>query len=171
MLRKIKSIINIAISILVFSTLVACTNSTSTASDGKVYQCPMKCEGEKSYDKPGDCPACKMDLVEVKADKITAKANSNVKIAGAMMNVMHKGELFGTILLDTIKNKKHLFGLGPIEYLKGEVLIVDGHSYISKVASDNTMTVDENYNVKAPFFVYENVEKWKQVNLPKHSAA
>lgn len=29
-----------------------------------VYQCPMKCEGEKTYDKPGKCPVCKMDLKE-----------------------------------------------------------------------------------------------------------
>ena len=26
------------------------------------YQCPMKCEGDKMYDKPGSCPVCKMDL-------------------------------------------------------------------------------------------------------------
>ncbi|MFK5983513.1 MAG: heavy metal-binding domain-containing protein [Flavobacteriaceae bacterium] len=26
------------------------------------YQCPMKCEGDKTYDKPGQCPTCKMDL-------------------------------------------------------------------------------------------------------------
>ncbi len=30
---------------------------------GKFY-CPMHCEGEKMYDKPGDCPVCGMDLVE-----------------------------------------------------------------------------------------------------------
>lgn len=29
-----------------------------------VYQCPMKCEGEKTYDKPGKCPKCSMDLKE-----------------------------------------------------------------------------------------------------------
>ncbi|MBI1827261.1 MAG: hypothetical protein HY287_03665 [Planctomycetes bacterium] len=27
-----------------------------------VYQCPMKCEGEKTYDKPGKCPKCGMEL-------------------------------------------------------------------------------------------------------------
>ena len=32
------------------------------------YQCPMKCEGDKTYDKPGQCPTCKMDLAEVKAE-------------------------------------------------------------------------------------------------------
>lgn len=28
------------------------------------YYCPMRCEGDKTYDKPGDCPVCGMDLVE-----------------------------------------------------------------------------------------------------------
>ncbi|WP_264553572.1 heavy metal translocating P-type ATPase [Flavobacterium sp. N2038] len=28
-----------------------------------VYYCPMHCEGDKTYDKPGDCPVCGMDLV------------------------------------------------------------------------------------------------------------
>ena len=29
-----------------------------------VFYCPMHCEGDKTYDKPGDCPVCGMDLVE-----------------------------------------------------------------------------------------------------------
>lgn len=29
-----------------------------------VYYCPMHCEGDKTYDEPGDCPVCGMDLVE-----------------------------------------------------------------------------------------------------------
>ncbi|NNK21899.1 MAG: copper-translocating P-type ATPase [Winogradskyella sp.] len=31
------------------------------------YYCPMHCEGDKTYDKPGDCPVCGMDLVEEKS--------------------------------------------------------------------------------------------------------
>ncbi|WP_083961548.1 heavy metal translocating P-type ATPase [Salinimicrobium terrae] len=36
------------------------------------FYCPMHCEGDKTYDQPGDCPVCGMDLVEevsLKADK------------------------------------------------------------------------------------------------------
>jgi len=33
-----------------------------------VYQCPMQCEGEKTYDKPGECPVCKMELKVPKAN-------------------------------------------------------------------------------------------------------
>ncbi|WP_158977881.1 heavy metal translocating P-type ATPase [Cellulophaga sp. L1A9] len=34
-----------------------------TQGTGTFY-CPMHCEGDKTYDKPGDCPVCGMDLVE-----------------------------------------------------------------------------------------------------------
>ena len=74
-----------------------------------------------------------------------------VKVVGAMKNVMRKGQLFGTITLDTIANKKHLYGLGPVEFLTGELLIVDGKAYQSTVISEKTMKVEENFNVKAPF--------------------
>lgn len=33
-------------------------------SEQGVFYCPMHCEGEKTYQKPGDCPVCGMDLVE-----------------------------------------------------------------------------------------------------------
>lgn len=28
------------------------------------FYCPMHCEGDKTYERPGDCPVCGMDLVE-----------------------------------------------------------------------------------------------------------
>ena len=45
------------------------------ASTGSgVFYCPMHCEGEKTYDKPGDCPICGMDLIEApSATKIPAQ--------------------------------------------------------------------------------------------------
>lgn len=38
-----------------------------------VYACPMKCEGEKTYAEPGDCPKCGMALTkaEVKTEAKT----------------------------------------------------------------------------------------------------
>lgn len=38
---------------------------TKEQTANTMYQCPMKCEGEKMYDKPGSCPVCNMDLVKV----------------------------------------------------------------------------------------------------------
>lgn len=35
------------------------------------FYCPMRCEGDKTYDKPGDCPVCGMHLVEEVSTKST----------------------------------------------------------------------------------------------------
>ena len=32
-----------------------------------VYQCPMKCEGDKTYDEAGSCPVCGMDMKKVES--------------------------------------------------------------------------------------------------------
>ncbi|WP_347923033.1 acetolactate decarboxylase [Pontimicrobium sp. SW4] len=89
----------------------------------------------------------------------------DIRIVGAMKNVMWKGELGGNINLDTISNKKGLYGLGPESYLTGELLINDGNSYVSKVTSDSTMIVEERFDVSAPFFVYANVTEWNEIEL------
>ncbi len=98
-------------------------------------------------------------------DSFVAAAQQPVEIRGAMRNVMRKGQLGSTIHLDTISNKSHLFGLGPVEYLRGELLILDGKSYISRVSGDS-MVVEESFQVSAPFFVYSNVDSWKTITLP-----
>ena len=103
-------------------------------------------------------------------DSDKKKANSNetysdINIVGAMKNVMWKGELSGSINLDTISNKKGLYGLGPESYLTGELLINDGQSYVSKVTSDSTMMVEKRFDVSGPFLVYTNVTEWNEIEL------
>lgn len=97
---------------------------------------------------------------------IAQQTSGDVKIVGEMKNVMWKGQLSGSINLDTLTNKTHLYGLGPVEYLRGEILIVDGKSYKSTVVSGKTMKVEEIYDLKAPFFAYAVISKWTEHELP-----
>lgn len=41
------------------------------------YQCPMKCEGDKTYAEAGTCPTCKMDLKKVEATNDADKAEES----------------------------------------------------------------------------------------------
>ncbi len=41
--------------------------SVQNAVSKGTYYCPMHCEGDKTYDKPGDCPKCGMHLVKVES--------------------------------------------------------------------------------------------------------
>ncbi len=39
------------------------------------FYCPMQCEGDKTYDTPGDCPVCGMELVE--EQQVSGSASSD----------------------------------------------------------------------------------------------
>ncbi len=97
---------------------------------------------------------------------VNAQPDNEVIVVGEMKNVMWKGQLFANINLDTIANKTNLYGLGPLEYLAGEILIIDGKSYQSTVISNDKMKVEETFTIKAPFFGYANISKWEEKILP-----
>jgi len=90
-----------------------------------------------------------------------------VKIAGAMRNVMMKGELGPVVRLDTIDPRPGLYGLGPLSFLRGELLLIDGTAYVSRATSDSTLSVESNFDVSAPFLVYAQVEGWRDIPLPE----
>lgn len=60
MIQVIKTACLIGLSVLIFSN---CSNSKEASVK---YTCLMECEGEKVYTEKGECPVCKMDLIEGK---------------------------------------------------------------------------------------------------------
>ncbi len=44
----------------------------SKSKENGVFYCPMHCEGDKTYDKAGDCPVCGMDLKKQEAQTNSA---------------------------------------------------------------------------------------------------
>ena len=81
--------------------------------------------------------------------------SSSIKVVGQMRDVMWKGDLGGKISTDSL-NHSNAYGLGPIEYLKGEVLLFEGRTFISKVIDSISHQVSQVNSIKAPFFVYSN---------------
>ena len=80
---------------------------------------------------------------------------SSIKVVGEMRDVMWKGDLKGKIATDSL-NSKETYGLGPIEFLKGEILLFEGQSYVSKVVDSISHEVNKVPSVSAPFFVYSS---------------
>jgi len=91
----------------------------------------------------------------------------NIQIIGEMKQVMWQGDLSGKIDLDTITDKQHLYGLGPLEGLKGELLILDGTPFISTVLDSHSMKIENSFQVKAPFFAYANIAEWEEQKIPE----
>lgn len=86
-----------------------------------------------------------------------------VKVVGALKNVMMKGDLSAYINLDTL-NKTNLYGLGPATGLKGEILILNGQVFTSE-KKDNQVFSQTNKVSKAAMLVYSRVEKWRDFSI------
>ncbi len=108
--------------------------------------------------------SCQLNPEE--APKVKEEIFNEVIITSEMRNVMWNGELAEKIHLDTIANKQGLMGLGPLAFLKGEITICDGVSYVSRVETDSTMVVEKSYDIGAPFFVHSNVKDWTTITVP-----
>ncbi len=53
----------------------------STTAGKSKYYCPMRCEGDKTYNKPGSCPKCGMNLVPEKGEETSVEEKAYKKMA------------------------------------------------------------------------------------------
>lgn len=93
------------------------------------------------------------------------KTNSQVFAIGAMKEVKH-GNLEATTHIKQEQGIQHMYGLGPLDSLTGEITIVDGIIYQSTV-KDGSPIVTQVPEVKAPFFVLSEVANWNSSVLKK----
>ena len=70
-----------------------------------------------------------------------------------MSDVMWKGELKGNIATDSLEGAK-AYGIGPVSFLKGEIVLFEGQTFVSKVIDSVSHQVNNVPSAKAPFFVY-----------------
>ena len=99
-------------------------------------------------------------------DSPTVTTSTDLRIAGAMRNVMWKGELGPSIALDSLHDRPGLYAVGPLTGLQGEITILDGESYVSRVGADGNALVERTFEVGAPFLVYAQVTAWDTIALP-----
>jgi acetolactate decarboxylase len=85
---------------------------------------------------------------------------------GAQRETIMNGKLAAALDLQTLADRPHLYGLGPIEELRGEVTIADGHPALARVAADGTVSVTQSFAAGAPFFVWAEVPRWTETPIP-----
>ncbi len=103
-----KKIIPFLLLSLIFLTAPSCT---STKGEEVLYQCPMKCEGEKTYTKPGSCPVCNMDILKLEQDENTHLHEADEILETSIFNLTSKWNT---------QNKEAI----ELKDLKGDVLVM-----------------------------------------------
>jgi alpha-acetolactate decarboxylase len=101
---------------------------------------------------------------------LLAAAAPDPILVGAMKDVMWGGRLEAAFDLDTVTDKSHLYGMGPVEFLAGEILVLDGKAFKSRVVGDTgiqvTETLSRPFSIRAPFFGYARIASWVESGLP-----
>jgi acetolactate decarboxylase len=96
---------------------------------------------------------------------VNSQTHFNVAYKGALKEIMHGGDLSSRIDLRSLQKEPHLFALGSVEDLKGEILILDGKSMVSSVVQ-NKVSTDTTFQQKASLLVYATVKEWVEIPLP-----
>lgn len=84
---------------------------------------------------------------------------------GALRNMMHQGDISAKADLQELQDREHLYALGALDALKGEILVWDGTPYIAS-ASGGEVVIDHTFDRKATLLVYAEVSDWAQVAVP-----
>ncbi len=105
-------------------------------------------------------------LLIVASNACTTIENPKVEIYGALFEMMHQGNLSTRIDLNSLKEKKHTYGLGALTDLKGEILIMDSNVFISSETNNGDINISNSYNHQATLFVQSQVSKWQSIELP-----
>ena len=90
-------------------------------------------------------------------------AETEVRYAGALRQMM-MGDLQAKASLDTLKQKQHLWAIGAVAHLKGEVQIFDGQP-LNTSLSAGEITLDRTFDKKTTLLVYSQVSEWQNIQL------
>ena len=85
-------------------------------------------------------------------------AGPGVRWIGAQRNVL-AGDLMGHVALEALSSGTHLYGLGPLEGVRGEVSIFDSAPSIARMHL-GTVTTESSWKVRACFLVWAEVLAW-----------
>ena len=88
-----------------------------------------------------------------------------VKWVGEMRRVMMMGEDKGIVSLDSVEALPHLYALGPVEGLNGEITVFNGEASVASIRGGKPV-VEKTFQVRAPLLVYVQVAKWSEVAIP-----
>ncbi|MCH8553641.1 MAG: acetolactate decarboxylase [Schleiferiaceae bacterium] len=79
-------------------------------------------------------------------------------------NVMMGIDLSPQVQLDTLQPMEHLFALGPVDDLQGEITVIAGQVFYSKAFGDSIVTGIQS-DLKAPFLAFSHVEEFDTIPI------
>src|SRR4051794_11183239 len=84
---------------------------------------------------------------------------------GAQRETIMNGKLAATLDLRALGGMPHLYAIGPIEQLRGEVTIAASRPSLARVKADGSIAVTQSFDAGVPFLVWAQVPAWRTVPI------
>jgi acetolactate decarboxylase len=89
-----------------------------------------------------------------------------LRFIGAQRETIMNGKLAAALDLRTLADRPHLYGLGPLEQLRGEATIADSRPALAHVGPGGMVKVTQSFDAGVPFFVWAEVPRWIEIPFP-----
>src|SRR5215831_10977231 len=90
---------------------------------------------------------------------------SGVQVIGEMRRMFTEHDIGANADIAKVSQIGHLYALGPLAGLRGEVTVLDSQVFVSTV-SGKEPNVLINPNVQSVFLVYDSVSAWRSTTIP-----
>lgn len=97
----------------------------------------------------------------------TAPGGFTLSQWGVLREVLHEGKTQAKVQLADVGGSTTVVGVGAVEGLNGELVILDGQTYVSSVGSDGKLITRSgaSANVGAALLIAADVPRWRTVSL------
>jgi acetolactate decarboxylase len=95
----------------------------------------------------------------------TSLSSPDVRVIGQMRRMFMAHDIGANVDLRDVTKQQHVYGLGPIAGLRGEVTIIDGQVLTSRVNGKEAAVAVEP-GAKSVFLVYASVPAWRSIAIP-----
>jgi acetolactate decarboxylase len=100
------------------------------------------------------------------ADTEAPTVGYEVHWTGELRTVHRDGDARPRVDLQQLELEQGGFALGALAGLRGEITVIDGKAYISRIGEDGE-SIEHTFEHEAPFLVYGRVASWQAAPLPE----
>jgi alpha-acetolactate decarboxylase len=93
-----------------------------------------------------------------------------VKAYGNFSTMISTGDARAHVSLQSLQNQNNLYGLGALEDLQGEVIIINGNILITPGTSNDGHIVKSSANIHATLLATSIVKSWTPIKIPSNTS-
>ena len=97
----------------------------------------------------------------------SAQRAGGVMYTGEQQEIFKTSRANATVSLRELAGLPHLYAIGPVDKLDGEITIINSEPHVSKVRGGDVYIVDRTFGHEALFLVWAQASEWDVITVPQ----